>query len=66
VHAAIFWRVIMQRKAPVYDDHFHFPTNPVIDKELLAGSALFGIGWAIGTSRNCRKAEAPNLISVCD
>jgi hypothetical protein len=49
VHSLIFWKVVMKRKTPVFDDHFHIPTNKVIDKELVGGAALFGLGWAIGT-----------------
>ncbi len=33
---------------PVLDDTFHVPeSNGQIDQPLLAGSAIFGIGWAI-------------------
>jgi uncharacterized protein len=35
------------RKKPVFDDDFHLPINKTIDIRLVAGSAIFGIGWGI-------------------
>ncbi|WP_138144941.1 YeeE/YedE family protein [Brucella sp. 10RB9215] len=34
--------------APAFDTAFHLPTKTQIDKRLVAGSALFGIGWGLG------------------
>ena len=36
-----------RRAAPLYDKRFHWPTNTKIDRRLLAGSALFGLGWGL-------------------
>ena len=33
---------------PAFDDRFHLPQTRGIDRRLLFGSALFGIGWGIG------------------
>lgn len=44
---AIGFTLILKRKAPVCDQQFHLPTSKVIDKKLLIGAALFGIGWGI-------------------
>ncbi len=35
-------------KAPVLDDSFHIPTRAAIDRPLVLGAALFGIGWGVG------------------
>lgn len=32
---------------PVFDGRFHLPENAAIDKRLIAGSAIFGIGWGL-------------------
>lgn len=34
--------------APLLDDQFHLPQGQVIDRRLVVGSAIFGIGWGIG------------------
>ena len=36
-----------KRGAPLWDSLFHMPQALAIDKPLLIGSALFGIGWGI-------------------
>jgi uncharacterized membrane protein YedE/YeeE len=33
---------------PAFDDRFHLPQTRGIDRRLIAGSALFGIGWGLG------------------
>jgi len=35
-------------KAPVLDDSFHIPERATIDRPLMLGAALFGIGWGVG------------------
>lgn len=45
--AGIGYRVIFRRPAPLTDSMFHVPQNRQIDKRLLIGSAIFGIGWGI-------------------
>jgi uncharacterized membrane protein YedE/YeeE len=37
-----------RRAAPVFDVKFHLPTRRDIDRQLVAGAALFGIGWGLG------------------
>lgn len=32
---------------PVLDAQFNIPNNQVIDRQLLSGSAIFGIGWGV-------------------
>lgn len=41
-------RLVTKRKAPLFDDRFHLPTRKDIDRRLLAGAVLFGIGWGLG------------------
>ena len=45
---AIGYRQIFgHRRAPLFDHAFHLSAKNVIDRSLLGGSALFGIGWGI-------------------
>ncbi|MCR6498956.1 YeeE/YedE family protein [Shinella sp. CPCC 101442] len=41
-------RLIGRLKRPAFDVRFHLPENRAIDRRLVLGSALFGIGWGIG------------------
>ena len=43
----IGYRVVLKRPAPAFDSAFHLPTSSVIDTRLLAGSAVFGVGWGV-------------------
>lgn len=46
---ALGFRWIGRRRAePWFDGRFHLPTRRDVDAALLAGSALFGIGWGLG------------------
>lgn len=36
-----------RRAQPWLDTKFHLPTSKDVDQRLLAGSALFGVGWGI-------------------
>lgn len=47
IHLVLF-RYIMGRKSPLFGDLFHIPSNQDLDLRLIGGSALFGIGWALG------------------
>lgn len=40
-------RWVLRRSSPVFDVEFHVPSRTDIDKPLVIGSALFGIGWGI-------------------
>ena len=44
----IGYRLVWRRAAPVIDTRFDLPTNSRIDRPLILGAALFGIGWGIG------------------
>jgi uncharacterized membrane protein YedE/YeeE len=45
---ATTFRFILKRPTPILTGKFYVPTRQDIDKPLLIGSALFGIGWGIG------------------
>ena len=47
VFAPVVW-LARGRKAPLFSDQFHWPTLQTIDRRLVAGSALFGVGWGLG------------------
>jgi len=44
VHSILYF-LIRKKSSPFLDTHFHVPTRKDIDKKLLIGAALFGIGW---------------------
>ncbi|HMJ53782.1 MAG TPA: DUF6691 family protein [Polyangiaceae bacterium] len=41
-------RWIRRRERPLLDTRFHLPTVTRIDTQLIAGSAVFGLGWGLG------------------
>jgi hypothetical protein len=47
VLAAVAFRFVLRWPAPLLDERFHLPTKAAIDRPLLVGSALFGIGWGL-------------------
>jgi uncharacterized membrane protein YedE/YeeE len=58
VHA-ITYRFIMKRHSPLLDSQFYLPTRKDIDKRLLMGAALFGLGW--GWAGIC---PGPGIVSL--
>ncbi|SCY83410.1 DUF6691 family protein [Paracoccus tibetensis] len=48
VTAFIGYRLAWRRGAPVLGGEFDIPQSRRIDRPLLTGAALFGIGWGIG------------------
>ncbi len=43
----IGWQIAKRRTQPIFESHFHLPQTSQIDRRLLIGSALFGIGWGL-------------------
>lgn len=43
----IGYRLVLRRTAPMFESSFALPRRHHIDRPLLAGSAIFGVGWAI-------------------
>ncbi len=48
VAAAVGFRFVLRRPAPLFDDRFHISRASLIDAPLVAGAAIFGIGWGLG------------------
>jgi uncharacterized membrane protein YedE/YeeE len=47
VHATAY-RFIVRRPAPLLSGAFEIPRRTDIDAKLLAGAAVFGVGWGLG------------------
>lgn len=58
VHA-VAYRQVRRRPSPLFDVRFHLPARTEIDRPLLAGAALFGVGW--GLAGYC---PGPGLVSM--
>lgn len=43
----LFFRFILKRERPLLSQSFSLPTAKDIDKNLILGSAMFGVGWGI-------------------
>ena len=56
---AIGYRFVLRRDKPVVEARFHLPTGRKLDMPLIAGSAVFGIGW--GISGFCPGGAIPAL-----
>lgn len=41
-------RLSRRRVAPLFGGRFHLPTARDVDARLLAGAAIFGVGWGLG------------------
>ena len=48
VTAFIGYRLVWRQSAPILMPAFDVPSATAIDRPLLTGAALFGIGWGIG------------------
>ena len=48
VLAALAFRVVLRRPGPLFDSRFHLSSTIAVDWRLLAGSAIFGVGWGLG------------------
>jgi uncharacterized membrane protein YedE/YeeE len=58
LHAVVF-ALIKHRKSPLLDTQFYVPTRKDIDKKLITGAALFGLGW--GWAGIC---PGPGIVSL--
>ncbi|MFU8803013.1 MAG: DUF6691 family protein [Bradymonadaceae bacterium] len=58
-NVGLYWWTIKKRPQPVFDSTFHIGKNSHMSPRIIAGSALFGIGW--GLSGFC---PGPALTSV--
>ena len=39
--------ILIRGKKPVFTEKFHLPDNIFIDRRLIVGSAIFGVGWGL-------------------
>jgi uncharacterized protein len=46
--AFVGYRLVFARDRPLLDGTFHLPTLTKVDRRLVAGAAIFGIGWGLG------------------
>lgn len=46
--AFIGYRLVWRRPKPLFAPRFEIPSNRTIDRPLLVGAAIFGLGWGIG------------------
>ena len=58
VHS-LSYRIIRKRPSPLLTEEFHIPSNQNLDRKLLAGASLFGLGW--GLAGYC---PGPALVSL--
>lgn len=45
--AAVGMLIVRAMRRPVLDDRFHLPPTRPVDRRLVVGSAIFGIGWGM-------------------
>ena len=45
---APLYLLVRRRAQPLFDTKFYVPLNQLIDKRLLMGAAIFGVGWGLG------------------
>lgn len=41
------FRFVLRRPSPLFDERFRLPANAAMDLRLLAGAAIFGVGWGL-------------------
>lgn len=46
--AFLGYRFVLHRAKPIFSECFYLPEKKDIDKSLVVGSAIFGIGWGLG------------------
>jgi uncharacterized protein len=57
--AMIGYALVFRLGKPLFDQSFHIPVKQAIDRPLIFGSAIFGIGW--GISGFCPGGAIPAL-----
>jgi len=41
------FRLVLKRSQPIFGEKFHLPTREDIDARVVAGPAIFGVGWGL-------------------
>ena len=47
ITSAIGYALVNRRAAPLFDRSFHTPEKTTLDRRLLGGAAMFGVGWGV-------------------
>lgn len=47
IFTLLSFRFILKRNSPLLDSDFNLPTKQIVDRKLIGGAALFGIGWGV-------------------
>jgi hypothetical protein len=42
------YRVVLRRERPLLEERFSLPVRRELDRRLVAGAAVFGVGWGLG------------------
>jgi uncharacterized membrane protein YedE/YeeE len=58
VHTIVY-HLIKNKPSPLLDTKFHLPTNKMVDKKLILGALIFGLGW--GWAGIC---PGPGIVSL--
>jgi uncharacterized membrane protein YedE/YeeE len=45
--AALGYRLVLRRAAPLFEERFHRSSATLIDSALITGAAVFGVGWGL-------------------
>ncbi|MBE8222060.1 MAG: YeeE/YedE family protein [Bdellovibrionales bacterium] len=61
VYMPVYYFVIKKKEKPLLEEKFFIPTNGKVDKKLIFGSAIFGIGW--GASGLCPGPALTSLVA---
>lgn len=48
VHLVGYRLIVRRRARPIFGERFGIPSLRGVDRRLLAGAALFGVGWGLG------------------
>jgi uncharacterized membrane protein YedE/YeeE len=51
--------IILSRPAPIFAEAFSLPVSQIIDRKLIVGAVIFGVGW--GLSGYC---PGPSIVSL--
>jgi len=43
----VAFRFVLRRSHPLFDASFHLPAKKEIDRRLVVGAAIFGVGWGM-------------------
>ena len=46
--AMLAFRFALKREKPIFESEFHLPRLTKVDRRVLVGSTIFGLGWGIG------------------